>query len=142
MWKTRPARVLAALQEFLSTSVAERVQRHGSISARTAVIDLFHDVVRRVPAYRKFLTDHGVDPETVKGFADFERLPLTDKPGYVLHYPLADRCREGCLDDCDMIAVSSGSTGKPTVWPRFLNDEYAVAARFEQIFHDSFQADT
>jgi phenylacetate-CoA ligase len=40
-----------------------------------------------------------------------------------------------------MIAVSSGSTGKPTFWPRFLSDELQVATRFEQIFHDSFQAD-
>lgn len=142
MWETRPARVLAALQEFLSTPLAERLQRHRSISAPAAVIELFHEMVRRVPAYREFLAEHGVDPETVRSFADFERLPLTDKPGYVLRYPLADRCRDGRLDGCDMIAVSSGSTGKPTVWPRFLSDEYTVAARFEQIFHDSFQADT
>ncbi len=40
-----------------------------------------------------------------------------------------------------MIAVSSGSTGQPTYWPRFLADELAVASRFEQIFHDSFDAD-
>jgi phenylacetate-CoA ligase len=38
--------------------------------------------------------------------------------------------------------VSSGSTGQPTVWPRFISDEYTVATRFEQAFHDSFQADT
>ena len=34
-----------------------------------------------------------------------------------------------------MIAVSSGSTGEPTFWPRFLSDELPVAARFEQVFH-------
>jgi phenylacetate-CoA ligase len=41
-----------------------------------------------------------------------------------------------------MIAASSGSTGQPTFWPRSLRDELAIATRFEQIFHDSFQADT
>ncbi len=40
------------------------------------------------------------------------------------------------------MAVSSGSTGTPTIWPRFLSDELVIATRFEQIFHDSFQADT
>jgi phenylacetate-coenzyme A ligase PaaK-like adenylate-forming protein len=40
-----------------------------------------------------------------------------------------------------MIAVSSGSTGKPAYWPRFVLDELAAAAQFEQIFHDSFEAD-
>jgi phenylacetate-CoA ligase len=39
------------------------------------------------------------------------------------------------------MAVSSGSTGAPTFWPRFVTDEVTVAARFEQIFHDSFEAD-
>jgi phenylacetate-CoA ligase len=37
--------------------------------------------------------------------------------------------------------VSSGSTGRPTFWPRFQSDELPVAVRFEQVFHDSFQAD-
>jgi phenylacetate-CoA ligase len=40
-----------------------------------------------------------------------------------------------------MIAVSSGSTGEPTFWPRSVADEFAVATRFEQVFHDSFGAD-
>ena len=41
-----------------------------------------------------------------------------------------------------MIAASSGSTGKPTFWLRFFTDELAIATRFEQIFYDSFFADT
>jgi phenylacetate-CoA ligase len=40
-----------------------------------------------------------------------------------------------------MIAVSSGSTGEPAFWPRFVSDELAVAWRFEQVFRDSFRAD-
>ncbi len=40
-----------------------------------------------------------------------------------------------------MIAVSSGSTGEPTFWPRSMADELAVTDRFEQVFQDSFGAD-
>jgi phenylacetate-CoA ligase len=40
-----------------------------------------------------------------------------------------------------MIAVSSGSTGEPTIWPRFLTDELLVALRFEQVFREAFDAD-
>jgi phenylacetate-CoA ligase len=40
-----------------------------------------------------------------------------------------------------MVAVSSGSTGQPTVWPRRVQDELPVARRFEQVFYDSFRAD-
>ena len=58
-----------------------------------------------------------------------------------MRHPLAQLCRGGRLESCDFIAVSSGSTGEPTFWPRFLSDELPIAARFEQVFHDSFQAD-
>jgi phenylacetate-CoA ligase len=83
-----------------------------------------------------------VDPAEVRTLAGFRRLPLMTKENYHARYPLARRCREGKLESCDMIAVSSGSTGRPSYWPRSVLDEVAVAARFEQIFHDSFEADT
>jgi phenylacetate-CoA ligase len=105
------------------------------------VLDLFHQVAGSVPAYRDFLREHGVEPAEVRGLADFERLPLMTKENYHTRYPLPQRCRDGRLDSCDMIAVSSGSTGRPGYWPRTVRDELAVAARFEQIFHGSFGAD-
>jgi phenylacetate-CoA ligase len=72
---------------------------------------------------------------------DFARLPLLTKDGYLRRYPLAARCRGGDLSTCDFVAVSSGSTGEPTFWPRFVSDELAVATRFEHVFHDCFDAD-
>jgi phenylacetate-CoA ligase len=142
MWEKRPQQMLDVLQDFLSTPLAAHLERHHAVSPQAAVVALVQEVVKCVPAYRDFLAEHGIAPEAVRSFTDFERLPLTDKPGYVLRYPLARRCRDGRLDGCDMLAVSSGSTGRPTVWPRFVNDEYAVASRFEQVFHDSFRADS
>jgi phenylacetate-CoA ligase len=108
---------------------------------REWLLGLFHRVAGSVPAYRDFLRRSGVDPAAVHTFADFGRLPLMTKENYHTRYPLAQRCRDGRLAGCDMIAVSSGSTGRPTYWPRFVLDELAVAARFEQVFHDSFEAD-
>src|ERR1051326_5094817 len=106
----------------------------------TRVVELFHRVAGSVPAYRAFLAEHGVDPVQVRTFADFERLPLLTKENYHRRYPLPDLCRQGRLAGCDMIAVSSGSTGQPTIWPRSVTDELAAAARFEQVFADSFAA--
>ena len=40
-----------------------------------------------------------------------------------------------------MLAVSSGSTGEPTVWPRFVTHELGSAARFEQVLVHGFGAD-
>jgi phenylacetate-CoA ligase len=88
------------------------------------------------------LAEHGIDPSAIQTFEDFKTVPAITKQNYQSHYPLADLCRDGQLASCDFIAVSSGSTGQPTFWPRFISDELSIATRFEQIFHDSFQADS
>ncbi len=130
----RPQRVLTELESFLAAGSAPPQD------PRERVTGLFRRVAASVPAYGAFLDDHGVDPAAIRSFADFQRLPLLTKENYHRRYPLPSRCRNGRLDGCDMIAVSSGSTGQPTIWPRSVTDELAVAARFEQVFADSFAA--
>jgi phenylacetate-CoA ligase len=104
------------------------------------VVALFQDVAASVPAYRKFLADAQIDPAAVQSVEDFRQLPMTSKGNYQNRYPLPELCRDGRLDGCDMIAVSSGSSGQPTIWPRSLADELQIAERFEQVFR-TFQAD-
>jgi phenylacetate-CoA ligase len=134
----RPGRVLAGMRRFYQ-------QPPGPVGdgadPATNALALFHDAAATVPAYADFLRASGVDPGQVREVADFARLPLLTKDTYQLRYPLPQLCRDGRLDACDMVAVSSGSSGTPTVWPRSVLDERAVAARFEQVFHDSFRAD-
>lgn len=142
MRREKRRRLSEALEAFFTTPLDDALERHFHRDPRDEAVRLFHEVTTRVPAYRTFLADHDVDPLTIRGFADFERLPIVTKQNYLHRHPLADLCRDGRLDDCDMIAVSSGSTGAPTFWPRGGADELAIARRFEQIFHDSFQADT
>ena len=88
------------------------------------------------------MTEHNINPTSIQTYEDFQQLPLITKENYLLRHPLAELCHNGQLSVCDIIAVSSGSTGKPTFWPRFLTDELQIATRLEQIFHDSFYADT
>ncbi len=135
-------RAIAAFQEFLTTPLEARLERHQNTSPESAALALFHDVAAAVPAYKAFLTEHGINPASIQTFEDFQKLPLLTKENYLLRHPLAGLCRNGQLETCDMIAVSSGSTGMPKFWPRFLADEFEIAMRFEQIFHDSFYADT
>lgn len=141
MQEQKRTQVTEALAAFLTTPLETVLERHQELDPRAEAIALFHEVVASVPAYRRFLAEHGVDPSAVRAFADFEALPVATKQSYILRHPLADLCRQGELSGCDMIAVSSGSTGKPTFWPRFFTDELKIATRFEQIFTDSFQAD-
>jgi len=135
-------RAVTAFQEFLSTPLDHQLERHQRISPESAVLSLFHQVVADVPAYRAFLQAQGISSNSIQTFADFVKLPRITKNNYHQCYPLAQLCRQGQLAKCDLIAVSSGSTGKPTFWPRFVTDELQIATRFEQIFYDSFQADT
>ncbi|MFI0445162.1 phenylacetate--CoA ligase family protein [Actinomadura sp. 6N118] len=104
-------------------------------SPEQAAVALLRHVADTVPAYAAFLAGHGVDPADVTALHD---VPVTTKDNYVRRYPLAERCRDGTVGD--MIAVSSGSTGEPTFWPRSPADERAVADRFELIFRDAFRA--
>lgn len=137
----RRAQAEAAFSSFLETELDSLLSEHATADPWPTLARLLQDTVREVPAYADFLRARGVDPLRIQSISDFAQLPLTTKRDYVQAYPLAARCRHGALERCDMIAVSSGSTGEPTVWPRSLRDELSVALRFEQIFHDSFEAD-
>ncbi len=141
MLELQSPRALTALQTFLATPLDAVLHQHGDTSPEQAALELFRSVVETVPAYRAFLAEHGVAADQIRSFEDFQNLPQTSKKDYILPYALAERCRDGRLESCDMLAASSGSTGKPTFWPRFFSDELQIARRFEQIFHDSFQAD-
>jgi phenylacetate-CoA ligase len=137
----RTTRALSALSAFVQTPLSRLLDEHARADPFPAVLALFRDVAATVPAYRQILGEHGIDPATVGTPEEFARLPLLTKDGYLRRYPLAARCRGGDLSTCDFVAVSSGSTGEPTFWPRFVSDELAVATRFEHVLHDCFEAD-
>jgi len=136
-----PEPSLEAYARFLRTPFDDQVAARADRDPAEAALGIFRDAAARVPAYRQFLRDAGVDPAAVRSPDDFRRLPLTTKVGYFQRHPLAALCRNGDLRGAHTIALSSGSTGEPTPWPRALADELVVAARFEQVFHDAFEAD-
>lgn len=127
-------------QTFLGTPIDSLLGR-SQTAAESPLLNLFREVVETVPAYQTFLAENNINPASIQTFADFQNLPLITKDNYLRRYPLPHLCRRGELASCDFIAVSSGSTGQPTFWPRFITDEFKIATRFEQIFYDSFAAD-
>ncbi|MGM3304407.1 phenylacetate--CoA ligase family protein [Anabaena sp. WFMT] len=139
--QTPPQRAILGLESFISTPLAEKLEQHLNIDSQEIALTLFQDVAASVPAYQAFLTEQGINPRDIQTLEDFQKLPKINKENYISRYPLPQLCNNGKLGSCDMIAASSGSTGKPTFWPRFLTDELEIATRFEQIFHDSFHAD-
>jgi phenylacetate-CoA ligase len=135
-------RALRALRDFYAADLGATLDRHLTEPPAARALALFHEVARDVPAYRRFLAARGCDAEAVRTVEDFAHVPVATKENYARAHALPELCRHGRLDACDMVAVSSGSTGTPAFWPRFVADEIASAERFEQVLHDAFRADT
>lgn len=81
-------------------------------------INLFHRMAAHSIAYKNILKENNCHAKNFSS-ADWSKIPLTDKNSYINKYSL-DKL---ILDNNDvsnyyMICSSSGSTGKPTLWPR------------------------
>lgn len=129
-----------ALLQFLRADLDGVLNAHRARDPGAAAVQLFHDVAESVPAYRQFLASSGLDPASVRSAEDLRRVPATNKANYHRRYTLAELCRGGVLEAKDFLAVSSGSTGEPTLWPRAARDEFGTSFRFEQVLADSFRA--
>jgi phenylacetate-CoA ligase len=125
---------------FIATPLDALLAEHQAVNPEALVLALFHRCVAEVPAYRRFLESRGVNPAEINSYLAFRELPLMGKTDYMQAYPLPERCLGGSLRGSDRVAVSSGSTGQPTFWPRSVLHELDVALRFEQVFCDSFRA--
>jgi len=136
----KPSVALRALERFYRTPLAEQLERHLGSAPADLAVELFHSAARDVPAYARFLQSAGFAPESVTSAADFTRVPVATKESYHRQHSLAALCRGGELAGSDMLAVSSGSTGEPAIWPRFVSDELGTAFRFEQVLRDAFAA--
>jgi phenylacetate-CoA ligase len=131
-------RALNALEGFYCSDLDEILARHKTSDPERHVVEFVRRVAREVPAYAQFLEWEGVDAAGLHDIDDFRRLKPTTKQNYHQAFSLPDLCRGGALESCDLLAVSSGSSGEPSVWPRFVSDEIGTTERFEQVLSDSF----
>jgi len=75
--------------------------------------------LQRVPAYRSYVRNAGVDVERLVPWNILAHLPETDKRSYIDRYPIAERCVDGRIPfRGTTIDESSGSTGSPYNWIR------------------------
>lgn len=87
-------------------------------------LEVFRTAVDRVPAYAKFLGEHGVDPAAIRTPAEFAALPPVTKDNYFQAYRRNDLLAGGDIGVAGIWSSSSGSTGRPGYWAR---DEIAHA---------------
>jgi len=109
------------------------VDSEGNWAARgqEMALNLFHDVAKRVPAYKDFLSKNDVNPADVKTIDDFKNIPTVDKDNYLRRYSRADLCWDGKFSEQNwMISATSGSTGEPFYFPRqpLQDKQYALTA--------------
>jgi phenylacetate-CoA ligase len=132
------ARDRSAAAHFLTTSLDELLHPGESGDGFAETLVLLQRVAKEVPAYGAILREAGIDAAAIDTPAAFARLPLLDKGNYLKRFPLDDLVAGGVLTNCDFFAVSSGSTGEPTFWPRASAHEWPIATRFEQVLQDGF----
>lgn len=138
-WTTSFEKALDArtLRTLLRSKPASFWEKAGQKKA----LALFHAAAKRVPAYKDFLRTHGVKPASIKTTEDFASIPVTTKENYVKKYSLAERSWDGTLDGQSILAVSSGTSGEPTIWPRSVEQEREAALVHEFLYTDLFEID-
>lgn len=102
-------------------------------------IAVLKDAYNRVPAYKKFLSEHKVsieDINLVKDIGSFKKIPFVDKEKYINKYSLRERSLDEKLYKMYAISSSSGSTGKPTYWPRTAEADAIIPKAIDLIFAD------
>ena len=105
-------------------------------------LQLFHAAADRVPAYKDFLKKQGVRPSSIVNAQDFSKVPVLTKQNYIQQYSLAERSWDGTLKGHSLLAMSSGTSGKPTIWPRGVHQEAEAAFIHEFLLTDLYEVDT
>jgi phenylacetate-CoA ligase len=105
-------------------------------------LKLFRAMAERVPAYKKFLKQNKVRPESIKIIKDFRKLPAIDKDNYLRKYPLPELCWDGKFSsERWTIASTSGSTGEPFYFPRQKKQDWQYVLMAELYFLSNFSID-
>ena len=131
---------VSAFDRFLKGSLDDLLSPGETGDGFPEALALLRRAADGVPAYGAMLKAAGLSPADIHAAVDFAKLPLLTKENYVRRFPLEALVEGGDLAACDFFAVSSGSTGEPTLWPRGLHHEFPIAVRFEQVLRDNFRA--
>ena len=108
--------------------------------AKQKALDLFFYAYKNCIAYKDFIDKSNIDFKDIKTIDDFKKIPITDKQNYIKKYPLEQRLyKDKTLSDYYMICSSSGSSGKPTFWPRDFETDKKLEKAKEALFEEHFQ---
>ena len=99
----------------------------------------FEEIKKTVPAYGKFLKEHGVLKKEIR---NWDEIPVISKENYLLKYRVEETVREGEMDKCFLIGASSGFSKKGSVfWLKGAVDEDAYLNALEEFFKQFYSID-
>jgi phenylacetate-CoA ligase len=125
---------LAANVTALERRWAARSDEEWQAAGAAVAVRLFRQAAARVPAYARFLRDHGVDAGGVHTAADLALVPPTTKSSYLDAYSLRDRVWDADPATAALIHASSGTTGEPYYWPCGTEELARSAVLYELVF--------
>lgn len=125
----------------LEKDIIEKDEKWWQEQGEIAALNLFHEAVKRIPAYKKFLNEHKITPENIKTYGDFQKVPYTDKKNYIDKYPLEELVWDGNVANNFVINASSGTMGASYFWPGSIDKIARGAIIKELVFKNNFHVD-
>lgn len=105
--------------EVLHKNLQSKREEYWIKNGQRRALQMFRSMVQDVPAYKKFLKKHNINPVDIKNAEDFPSVPPLDKANYLRAYSRPDLCWDGKFDEQSwVISTTSGSTGEPYYFPR------------------------
>jgi phenylacetate-CoA ligase len=124
------------------TSLRNKPASFREREAEKNAVALFSEMSVGVPAYRDFLKKNRIQASKIKTAHDLREVPPTTKENYIQEYSLASRSWGGVMDGHSILAMSSGTSGDPSVWPRGSVQEKEAAVIHEMLFSELFEIDS
>lgn len=123
----------------LQKALKQKPEFYWTRRGRDNALALFHEMSRRVPAYKEILRKNKIDPTKIKNISDFKKLPLLNKDNYLRKYSREDLCWDGKFSEGQwVVSATSGSTGEPYYFPRTSKQDEYYAMTAELYLRENF----
>lgn len=103
------------------------------------VLDLYKFVHSTVPAYKKFLKQHGIKGDKIESIGNFQSLPAVDKKNYLRKFNYPELFPKNKFFSATTYSATSGSTGEPFYFPRGEEQDAEYQYMAEVFLKDQFE---
>ncbi len=122
--------------KLLTRSAPEDIETYGC----KLILPAFQRAAQILPAYRKFLSGHGLSRAAIKTLTDFQtKVPALTKEDIFPSSPIQDLMQEGQLKSLANVTVSSGFSGENSYGFGSFSDRRQTAFMIDTVLEYLFQ---